>query len=244
MLSPAQNPLLKEALAAIANTKDDTTGASVQYSDIILKTTALYVITVISAAIGWLYLPTVAALPLVFGALGVAIAAIVRKQVGFSLPVLYAVLQGGAVGIISELFAQQYGSDIVTTAVIATAVVFAICLAVFQIPAVRNGSQGRKIFFVAIISYLVLSVISLIAGAFFGVGDGWGFYGLGWLGIAIAVGATILSAWSLVIDFGDADKAVKNQYPESFSWTLSLGLLISTIWVYLNILRLLALLRR
>lgn len=242
----AGNPMLTEALSALNNVDSPDT-EPIQYADVIVKTCGMFVIAVIAAVVGWAVLPEsiLLLLALTFGALGLVLVAVFRKKpLGPGLPLGYAVLEGGAVGMISEMFAVSYGSDIVVTAVLATAVTFAACLGVFTIPKVRNSTQGTRFFLVAIIAYLGLSVISIISGVFFGVGDGLGFYGLGWLGIAIAVGATLLSAWSLVIDFGQVDRAVKNKYPEHYSWNLSLGLFISTVWLYLNILRLLGLARR
>jgi len=242
------NPLLKEAVSALDKARSSTPfiTETLQYPDVIVTTSVLFAITVISAAAAWVFLPAngLIMIVLTFAALGVAIAAFMKKTPGPTLPLLYAVLEGGVVGIISAVFALRYGTDIVVTAVIATAVVFAACLIIYRIPAVRASSVGRRFFLAALIGYLALSIISLIAGMLFGVGGGWGFYGLGWLGIGIAVAATLISAWSLVIDFNDVDIAVTNGAPVNYRWTLALGLLISTIWLYLTLLRTLGLIRR
>lgn len=235
--------MLTEALNAIS--KEPQADEAIQYADVIVRTASLFGVAVVAAAVGWLFLPINGILLLVLSlaAFGVAIGAMRQRTPSAGLPVLYAVLEGVVVGCISEVFAESYGTGLVVTAVVATAIAFAVCLGVFLIPAVRNGSQGRKFFLVAIISYLVLSLVSFVMGMF-GVGDGLGFYGLGWLGIGIAVAATLLSAWSLVIDFGSVDAAVKSGCPRPLAWLLSLGLFISTVWLYLNILRLLGMARR
>lgn len=239
------NPMLEEALRAVQKADEQT--EPIQYADVIVKTGGMFAITVITAVVGWAILPPSALIMFgaSLGALALALVAAFRKQpLGPAIPLGYAALQGIAVGMISEMFAASYGAEIVITAIIATALAFAACLGVFMIPKVRNSTQGSRFFLVALITYLGVSLVSLIAGALFGVGGGLGFYGLGLLGIGIAVAATLLSAWSLVVDFGLVDRAVKGGYPEHFSWNLSLGLFISTVWLYLSILRLLGLARR
>ena len=241
------NPLLSEALTAVEREKRTPQAElTLQLPDVLARTAALFTITVLTAVAGWVALPangfTMLVLPL--AAFGVAMWAFFRKTINASLPLLFAVLEGAVVGVISRVFAERYGSDIVVTAVLATAVVFAVCLVVYRIPRVRNSTQGRRVFLVLLISYLVFSILSLGAGVFFGVGDGWGFFGLGLLGIAVAAFAIALSAWSLIVNFGDTERAITGGAPVAYAWLLSLGLLISTVWLYLSILRFLGLVRR
>jgi uncharacterized YccA/Bax inhibitor family protein len=236
------NPLLSEALKALTTAPDNSTETRVHYADVIVKTAIMFAVTIMFAVVGWRLgnIGLLLVLPLSLAGVLVVFLAYRRPGRGPALPLTYAALEGTVVGSISMMFAAQYGSDIIITAVLATAVVFGVCLAVFSVPAVRESGQGRRFFTVALISFLLLSVVSMLAGVFFGVGGGWGFYGLGWAGIAIALVATALSAWSLVIDFGDVDRAVRTGAPETVTWTLALGLLVSTIWLYLNMLRLLS----
>lgn len=241
------NPLLAEALTAVGReqrTQPDTD--TLQFPDVLIRTAGLFAITVITAVAGWTLLPanafTMLALPL--AAFGVAMWAFFKKTINPAPPLLFAVLEGAVVGVVSRVFAARYGSDIVVTAVLATAIVFAVCLVVYRVPRVRNSTQGSRVFMILLLSYLAFSLLSLGAGWIFGVGDGWGFFGLGWLGIAVAAFAIALSAWSLIVNFGDTERAVEGGAPVAYAWLLSLGLLISTVWLYLNILRFLGLVRR
>lgn len=217
---------------------------TLQYPDVFLRTGLALLVTIASAVGGWMLLPQNMLIALVLGlaALGCAFWGIFRPG---PLPtLLYAATQGGAAGIISSVFAYRYGADIVTTALIGTIIVFAVTLGVYLIPAVRSSGLGRRAFTIVIISYLLFSIASLVSGMFFGVGGGWGFFGMGALGIALSIGAVGLSAWSLLIDFGDVEDAIKAHAPRATGWMLALGLMISIIWVYYNLLRLLAILRR
>ena len=76
----------------------------------------------------------------------------------------------------------------------------------------------------------------------FGVGGGWGFYGVGTLGILLCAAGVLLAAFSLNLDFAAIEQGVKMGLPERESWRMSFGLLVTLIWLYLEILRMLAIL--
>ena len=91
--------------------------------------------------------------------------------------------------------------------------------------------------------YLLFSLVN-VAAAFMGVGAGWGFGGKsGMLGIGISVLGVGLASYSLAIDFDSVDRAVAAQLPEKYSWLMAHGLIVTLVWLYLEILRLLARLR-
>jgi uncharacterized YccA/Bax inhibitor family protein len=74
----------------------------------------------------------------------------------------------------------------------------------------------------------------------FGSGDD--AFGLrsGWLGIAAGLIGVALAAFSLVLDFDFIDKGVKNGIPEKYAWTAAFGLVVTLVWLYLELLRLIA----
>ncbi len=76
------------------------------------------------------------------------------------------------------------------------------------------------------------------------MGEGWGFYGAGPLGILLCVAGVGLAAFSLVLDFDAIEKGAAFGLPERESWRASFGLLVTLIWLYLELLRLLAILNR
>jgi uncharacterized YccA/Bax inhibitor family protein len=77
----------------------------------------------------------------------------------------------------------------------------------------------------------------------FGLTDNpWGMRS-GWLGIAIGVLAVLLAAYSLVMDFELIQNGVKNRVPEKWAWSAAFGLMVTLIWLYVEILRILAILR-
>ncbi len=103
-----------------------------------------------------------------------------------------------------------------------------------------NG-RFMKIMLVAMVSYAVIALASFVS-ALFGVGGGWGFYGVGMLGIGLAMIGVALASFSLMIDFESITQGVAMGLPQRESWRMTFGLLVTLIWLYLEILRLLALL--
>jgi uncharacterized YccA/Bax inhibitor family protein len=89
--------------------------------------------------------------------------------------------------------------------------------------------------------YLAFSLLNLVL-SLFGVGDGWGLRN-GWLGIAVGLVAVALAAFSLVLDFDFIDKSVQAGVPSRYAWTAAFGLVVTLVWLYLELLRLLAILQ-
>ena len=98
-----------------------------------------------------------------------------------------------------------------------------------------------KIMLVAMVSYLVIALMSFVA-ALFGVGGGWGFYGVGGLGLLLCVVGVALAAFSLNLDFAAIEEGINEGLPEAYSWRMAFGLVVTMVWLYLEILRFLAIL--
>jgi uncharacterized YccA/Bax inhibitor family protein len=212
--------------------------------DVIMKTFGLFVLVVASAGGAWvltrgnpgLLMPMWVGGMLVGLVVGLAIA--FMRKVSVPLIVLYAVVQGAFVGAFSQVMEQRY-PGIVVTAVVATLCTFAGMFAGYRFGLVKVTSRSRKIFGMALIGYLLFSLVNVVA-LLFGWTSGWGFGGSGTLGIAISVLGVGLAAYSLAVDFDDIGNAIRAGLPEKYSWLLAHGLIVSLIWLYLEILRLLA----
>jgi len=107
---------------------------------------------------------------------------------------------------------------------------------------IRVTDRSRRIFGMAILGYLLFSLVNVVV-SFMGVGSGFGIGGKGILGIGISVLGVGLASYSLAIDFDSIDRAVAAQLPEKYSWLLAHGLIVTLVWLYLEILRLLARMR-
>ena len=223
----------------------------VTLDDVVMKTLGLFSIVVLVGAATWYYVagqpstsPTPMALMLagMFGGLGVGLLIAFKKTINVPLIVTYAALEGVLVGAISEVFNQRW-PGVVATAVIATVCTFAGMLLGYKTGLIKVTDKSRRIFGMAIMGYLLFGLVNLVA-AFMGVGEGWGFGGTGFMGIAISVLGVGLASYSLAIDFDSVDRAVKAQLPEKYSWLLAHGFIVTLVWLYLEFLRLLARMRQ
>ena len=219
----------------------------VTLDDVVMKTLGLFSIVVLVGAVSWFAVAgnDKLGLPLMlggmFGGLAVGLVIAFKKTISVPLIVLYAVLEGVLVGAISSVFERMW-PGIVTTAVIATVSTFAGMFLAWKFGIIKVTDKSRRIFGMAIMGYLLFSLVN-VAASFMGVGDGWGFGGSGPMGIAISVLGVGLASYSLAIDFDSVDRAVAAQLPEKYSWLLAHGLIVTLVWLYLEILRLLARLR-
>ena len=212
--------------------------------DVVMKTLGLFVVVVLVAGASWVLTRESPGLlmPVWLGGmlLGLVVGLVIafKKTVSVPLIVLYAVLEGAFLGAFSQVMEQRY-PGIVTTAVIATLCTFTGMLAGYKFGIIKVTSRSRKIFGMAILGYLLFSLVNVVA-LMFGWTSGWGFGGSGMLGLAISVLGVGLAAYSLALDFDSIDQAVRAQLPEKYSWLLAHGLIVSLVWLYLEILRLLA----
>jgi uncharacterized YccA/Bax inhibitor family protein len=94
----------------------------------------------------------------------------------------------------------------------------------------------------AAIGYLVLALGSLI-GSFFGLGGGAGLYGLSGFGPLLAVAGVAIASFFLILDFDQIEEGVRAGVPQEESWRAGFGLLMTMVWLYLEVLRLISILR-
>ena len=215
--------------------------------DVVMKTLGLFAIVVLVGAASWIAVdgnPDLS-LPLLlggmFGGLAVGLVIAFKKTISVPLIVLYSVLEGVLVGSISSVFEQRW-PGIVSTAVIATLCTFAGMFLGWKFGLIRVTDKSRRIFGMAILGYMLFSLVNVVV-SFMGVGNGFGIGGTGIVGIGISVLGVGLASYSLAIDFDSVDRAVAAQLPEKYSWLLAHGLIVTLVWLYLEILRLLARLR-
>lgn len=209
------------------------------YENTIVKTVMLFVIVLVTAAVGW-QMPELA-LPAAIIGLVLGLVNAFKKEPSVPLIVLYAVFQGVFLGGISGIFEAQW-AGIVSQAIIGTLSVFGVTLLLFRSGKVRTSPRMTKIVMIAMAGYLAFSLINF-GMMMFGLTDNpWGMRS-GWIGIAIGVLAVFLAAYSLVMDFELIQNGVRNRVPEKWGWAAAFGLMVTLIWLYVEILRILAILR-
>jgi uncharacterized YccA/Bax inhibitor family protein len=220
--------------------------------DVVMKTAALFSIVVVVAAIAWQLTPSFG-LPLMLGGiaatlvLGLVIA--FKKTVSVPLIVAYAVFEGALVGSVSNIYSTVFDKTkdvpvfqgIVAQAVLATLSVFAGMLLAYKTGLIKVTEKFRRIVTMAVIGYVIFALINLgytlFTQAPFGIG------GSSALGIGISLFAIGLASAMLAVDFDSIDRAIAAGAPEKYSWLLAHGLIVTLVWLYLEILRLLGRLR-
>ena len=210
--------------------------------DVVAKTGFLFAILVVVGALAWSANLGQGALLIGFlGAFGIAMAISFSKSIKPGLVITYAALEGLALGTLSHYYETFY-PGIVSQAVIGTIAAFAGVLFMYRSGRVRATPQFTRAVMGAAIGYFILGFVSLIA-SFFGVGKGYGFYGVSGLGLLLAVAGVALGSFFLVLDFDQIEKGVAAGVPEKESWRASFGLMVTIVWIYLEVLRLLSILR-
>ncbi|MDI1288757.1 MAG: Bax inhibitor-1/YccA family protein, partial [bacterium] len=167
-------------------------GARLTMNDVIVKCLAVFAVTVVFAVLGW---NLVDSMPWVMwvgllGGLGLGLVNAFKKVPSPPLILLYAVFQGVFLGGISNFYntlalSNEY-QGIVLQAVIATMTTFGVMLTLYLTGIIKVTKKFQSVMMVAVVSYMVLGLASLVA-ALFGVGGGWGFYGIDGIGLIICV---------------------------------------------------------
>jgi uncharacterized YccA/Bax inhibitor family protein len=231
--APTQDPYAAPSPYAPSTTQYMT------MDDVVTKTGVSFLVMVATASLTWAlpgFSGAALALPAVLIALVLGLV-IAFKQVANPIATLsYAALYGVALGAISELFEAQY-SGIVMQALVGTFGVFAGMLIVYKTGAIKVTPKLTRWIIGAMVGVLVLMVFNLISGLF---GFETGLREGGPLGIIFSLVVIGVAAFSLLLDFDMADEAIRRGAPAKFAWYIAFGLLVTVVWLYLEILRLLS----
>jgi uncharacterized YccA/Bax inhibitor family protein len=176
----------------------------------------------------------------------VLIATFGRKQDNPAIVLTYAVLEGVFVGAISFLLTAFAVSGtnagvMIGQAILGTIGVFFGMLVVYKTGAIRVTPKFTRMIVAGIFGVLVLSLGDAVM-AMFHVNDGQGLElrSGGWLAIVFSLVCIGLAAFSFLIDFDAADQMIRAGAPEKAAWGIALGLTVTLVWLYVEILRLLS----
>lgn len=157
----------------------------------------------------------------------------------FAAPV-YALAEGVVVGAISRAYSEAY-SGIVMQAVGATLGVFVVMLLLYRSRVIKVNDKFRRIIMGAMLGLMAFYLVSFIFGIF---GNMPSFINdASPLGIGFSVFVAGLAAFNLALDFDTIERGVANKLPAHMEWYCALGVTVTLVWLYLEILRLLAKLR-
>ncbi|GAB3657258.1 Bax inhibitor-1/YccA family protein [Zhihengliuella somnathii] len=209
------------------------------YGDVINKTVFCFIGILVGAVVGW-QLPGLMLIGLIAG-LVLGLVNSFKKEPSPVLIMLYALAEGLFLGGISGVIDSLYPGAAMQ-AVLATLSVFAVTLLLYRSGKYRATPKMTRMFTIAMGAYLVFSLVNL-GLMLFGVTDS--MFGLrsGWLGLAIGALAVLLATYALVLDFTSIQRGVEHGAPAKYSWSAAFGLTVTMVWLYIEILRIIAILR-
>jgi uncharacterized YccA/Bax inhibitor family protein len=158
----------------------------------------------------------------------------------FTSPV-YAVLEGVILGTVSAWMNIEY-PGIVVQAVTLTIGVFFLLLIVFRTRLIKVTSTFKLVVIGATGAIFLLYVTNIVL-SFWGISIGFINEG-GILGIGFSLIVVVVASLNLVLDFDYIEKQVEYGAPKYLEWYSAFAILITLVWLYLEILRLLAKLKR
>jgi uncharacterized YccA/Bax inhibitor family protein len=221
----------------------------------ITATATLFALLLASAAVGWIQtggpervgdevrysMPALAFVGLLVG-FGLAIFLAFKPHLARYLAPVYAIAEGFFLGSISRMY-ETYYDGIVVQAAGATVAVFAVMLALYRTRIIKVTERFRTVVTTATLGVMLFYGVCLLVRLFAG-SDSISFLSSpSLLGIGFSVLVAGLAAFNLALDFDFIERGARQGLDERFEWYAAFGLLVTIVWLYLELLRLLAKLR-
>ena len=207
------------------------------------KTGILTLIVIAAAAYAWtqpwIFMPALLPMVLVILGLGFGIT-FVPAMAPFLAPV-YALVEGLFLGTISSAYEGLY-QGIVFQAAAGTMAILAVMVVGYATGVLKLGQRGKAIVMACTLG-LALTYLAALGASFFGYRAGFLHEGTP-LGIAVSLFALVIAALNFSLDFEFIEEAQKANLAKRMEWYAAFGVLVTLVWVYLEMLRLLLKLRR
>jgi uncharacterized YccA/Bax inhibitor family protein len=205
--------------------------------DVVIKTGLMFAVLVPLAAVNFFLKNPVLTFGGAIAGLVVALVISFKQSTNPALVLSYAALEGLFVGGISGVYEDFY-DGIVAQAVLGTLAVFAVALWAYKSGRVRATPKFQRGVLIALGGYLIFSLVNVGVVLFTDTSLRGGP-----LGIVVGLIAITIAAAMLILDFDFAEQGVKNGLPERYSWLAAFGLVVTLVWLYIEFLRLIAILR-
>ena len=189
-------------------------------------------------------LQTASTLTLVGGLGGFALSMVnsFKRNVSPALVLAYAAVEGLFVGAFSKIVSTYVGGDpsIVFGAVLGTMAAFAGTLAAYKILNIQVNDRFRKVVIASMFGFVAVSLLDFVLSLF---GSSFGFNGFGPMGLISSFIGVIIAVFMVILDFDYVERGIEAGLPERESWRAAFGLTVTIVWIYIEILRILAILR-
>jgi len=249
--APTQTDPYRQQQAPIYG--DTTTGGRMTIDTVVQKSGITLGLVVLTAAATWLLTPAPGALNAgvlyllllvgAFGGFALSLVNSFKRIVSPGLVIAYAILEGLFVGAFSKVIDASFGGGehgIVVGAVAGTFAAVAGTLAAYKFFAIKVGQRFRTWVIGAMFGFVAVSLLDVVLGIF---GKDFGFNGFGPMGLLSSVIGLGLGVLMLILDFDFVERGIEAGLPERESWRAAFGLTVTIIWIYVELLRILAILR-
>ena len=212
-------------------------------SGVALKTAGLLMVVVFAAILACLKVinePQSAQLLMLIGVIGGFITLLItvfKRNITHLLAPVYAIFEGLFVGVASMYFESMF-PGIVLQAVLGTFAVFFTLLALYSSRLLVVTQKVRMTIISATFAvFIVYFVAFLLSFVHIRVPF---LYDNSLVGIGVGIVITVIAAANFLIDFDNIERGVEAFAPKYYEWYCSLGLLVTLVWVYIEILKLIA----
>ncbi|AZS86809.1 Bax inhibitor-1/YccA family protein [Streptomyces griseoviridis] len=244
----AQNPYAQQDLQQGAPPQAPAAGR-MTIDDVVLRTASTLGTLIVTAALAWALLPVDDAnIGRSYGiAIGAALIGMVlafvqsfKRKASPALILSYAAFEGVFLGVVSSVVDNRIASGAAMQAVIGTMAVFAGVLVAYKAGWIRVNRRFYGFVMAAALGFVLLMMVNMLF-AVFGGGDGLGFRS-GPLGIVFGIVGILLGACFLALDFKQVEDGIAYGAPREESWLAAFGLTLTLVWIYMEFLRLIAIL--
>jgi uncharacterized YccA/Bax inhibitor family protein len=225
------------------------TGERMTIDSVVQKTGIALAIVFVTAAITWFMTPPITGDPETMGpllgamtigslaAFGLSMVNSFKRVISPALVVAFCVAEGVALGALSKFFDGYFGDGIVTQAVIGTFAAFGGTLAAYKFFDIKVGQKFRTFVIAAVFGMVGLSVLELVLSMF---SSELGLFGFGGIGLVFSIVGLVLGIFMLILDFDFVEQGVAAGIDERESWRAAFAMTVSLVWIYTNLLRILA----
>ena len=221
--------------------RDVTDEGTMTIQGTINKSGLLILMTIAGACLGWNMNSPVIMIAAFITTLILSIIVIFKPKTATFLSQPYAILEGLLLGSISAVYAFQY-PGIVTNTLIGTLSCFVLMLALYRFRIIRVTEQFRTVIIVATGAIALTYIVNLVMG-FFGTSIPM-IHDASPMGIAFSVLVVGVASFNLMLDFDMIEQANARQAPKFMEWYCGFALLLTLVWLYLEMLRLMSKLNR
>ena len=243
-MNNSSNPVLSSKAFGRFSTNDQTDTMTV--GGTLAKTALAFIILLLGSAAGWALFPEFGvSIPFWMLWVGLGATVVVGFWAAFRSNVftvsLYSILEGTYLGIVSRSFVSFYDGIIVQAVLLTLAITLGMFI-LYGSGLVKVTQKLRSVILIATVGLLIYLVAEFLLSLFIP-----GFFTIvstGATGFIIGLVIVIIAALNLLLDFDTISRGVQNGLSRKAEWYAAFGLMVTLIWLYISILRLLAASRR